>query len=298
MEEDEFETEEVEQAEGDGEEVEVEAKVDDVDNESGSEEQPESDLQQDDGGSDDDVVVLQGEEKTEDEEDHKAAPQWVKDLRKKNREYQKRTKQLERQLQELQQPKESSDPGPKPTLESCDYDEEVFEQKVEQWHAAKAEQAQKQQLIQQYQQQEIAKFQQKMQQFQLAKSQLKFKDYDEAEQVVADSFTIDQQGDILQYAEKPEVLVYYLGKNPSRAAELAETQDRLAFVSKIAKLESKLTVTKRKPTTPPEKTVKPSVGAASSAEKQLDRLRDEAKKSGDFTKVIAYKRKLRKERAA
>ncbi len=50
--------------------------------------------------------------------------------------------------------------------------------------------------------------------YQSAKATLKVRDYDEAEDVVQDAFTVTQQGMILQGAvEKPCLLVYALGKN-------------------------------------------------------------------------------------
>lgn len=82
-----------------------------------------------------------------DDDDHidgKPAPQWVKDLRKGFKETQKENRELRRQLEEaLAKPAEHQQPQPdaippKPTLESCDYDEQAFEQALTDWHEKKA----------------------------------------------------------------------------------------------------------------------------------------------------------------
>lgn len=82
-----------------------------------------------------------------DDDDHidgQPAPQWVKDLRKGFKETQKENRELRRQLEEaLAKPAEHQQPQPdaippKPTLESCDYDEQAFEQALTDWHEKKA----------------------------------------------------------------------------------------------------------------------------------------------------------------
>ncbi len=81
-----------------------------------------------------------------DDDDHidgQPAPQWVKDLRKGFKETQKENRELRRQLEEaLAKPAEHQQPQPdaippKPTLESCDYDEQAFEQALTDWHEKK-----------------------------------------------------------------------------------------------------------------------------------------------------------------
>ena len=66
----------------------------------------------------------------------------------------------------------------------------------------------------------------------------------------------------------------------------------MKFSFAVAKLETQLKVTNRK-APPPEKTVKTGTGRASAVDSTLERLREEAAKTGDMTKVIAYKRQQR-----
>jgi hypothetical protein len=67
---------------------------------------------------------------------------------------------------------------------------------------------------------------------------------------------------------------------------------RFAFA--VAKLETQLKVNPRKPAAAPEVIVKSTTRLAGGSHDQvLERLREEADKTGDLTKVIAYKAKLK-----
>jgi hypothetical protein len=68
------------------------------------------------------------------------------------------------------------------------------------------------------------------------------------------------------------------------------------FAFAVSKLESQLKVTNRKPATTPEKVLTGTGSTSGSVDSTLDKLRAEAEKTGDYTKVTAYKRKLKQER--
>jgi len=59
-------------------------------------------------------------------------------------------------------------------------------------------------------------------------------------------------------------------------------------------LETKLKVTSRKTAPAPEKTIKGSGALSGSSDSQLERLREEAARTGDMSKVVAYKQKLKR----
>jgi hypothetical protein len=80
-------------------------------------------------------LTIEGEEPPPEKE---AAPSWVKDLRREHRELKARNAELERTLKAQSQPA-VVDLGPKPTLEGCDFDPRVFEQKLESWRDQKQE---------------------------------------------------------------------------------------------------------------------------------------------------------------
>lgn len=180
---------------------------------------------------------------TEEDDDHvdgQPAPQWVKDLRKNNREKDKELRELRRELEQVkskpadQQPMQQIDViPPKPTLESCDYDEVAFEQAVTDWHEKKsrAEQSKQQQLRQQQEYQQ--RFQQRVEAHQKRASTLPVKDYQQMEEIVRAEVP-DLHKEILIHCadEGSELIAYGLGKSQQlRQRVSAETDPlRAAFL--------------------------------------------------------------------
>ena len=181
--------------------------------------------------------------------------------------------------------------GRKPTLEACDYDSDKFENELSGWFERKrqSEEAEAKQRTRQQSEQDA--WQKKLEGYNQSKTGLKVSDFTEAEETVLENLSVTQQGIILQGAQNPAVMVYALGKNPKKAKELAEITDPVAFAFAVAKLETQLSVT-RKQLPPPEKRIV-SNGNPGTSSVQLDRLRDEAARTGDFTKVIAFKKQLK-----
>jgi hypothetical protein len=89
--------------------------------------------------------------------------------------------------------------------------------------------------------------------------------------------------------------VYALGKNPKKAAELAKRSDPVEFAFAVARLEKDLKVSNRKSAPAPEKIVQNSgrVVSSASVDSTLNRLRAEAERTGDYTKVMEYRRQKR-----
>ena len=128
-----------------------------------------------------------------------------------------------------------------------------------------------------------------------SKQEHSFKDFSDAEELVSNTFSETQQGIIIEGAEDSALVVYALGKNPKKLEELSKITNPIDFAFKVAKLESQLKVTSKK-APKPEKRIssgKPG-GISGNSDKVLARLMAEADKSGDRTKVVAYKRKLHK----
>ncbi|MDC5120143.1 hypothetical protein NRA41_19135 [Acinetobacter baumannii] len=248
-------------------------------------------------GEEFDIVV--GDEKPEEQEEDdfhgKPAPQWVKDLRKEKKESDRRIKELEAKLNEHNKP-EAIELGEKPTLESVGYDADEFEKQLVEWTAKKA----------QFEQQEAAKradqekakkvWQEKLNNYETKKTAIKSKvrDFDEAEEFARDVLNQTQQGILIHAAEKPELLIYHLGKNPQKAKELAALTDPIQFAFAAAKIDAQIKMTARKPATSPERKPSGSGSLSGTTDSTLNKLRAEAEKTGDFTKVIAYKKQKRK----
>jgi len=89
-------------------------------------------------------------------------------------------------------------------------------------------------------------------------------------------------------------LVYALGKNPTKAAALGAIKDPVEFAFAVARLEAQLKVSEKKPATPPETRVTGNGRVSGAVDATLERLRAEAERTGDYTKVSAYKRQKNK----
>ena len=93
--------------------------------------------------------------------------------------------------------------------------------------------------------------------------------------------------------------MYALGKNPKKAKELAAINDPVKFAFAVAKLEAQLKVNPAKRPPAPERAVTGgSAPISGTTDSTLDRLRAEAERTGDMTKVIRYRQQLREKQAA
>jgi hypothetical protein len=242
--------------------------------------------------SGDEVIVSIGEE-TPPQEQEQRAPEWVRELRKSHRELQRQNRELQAKLETTQTETKPAVLGAKPTLEAHDYDAEKYEAALADWFERKRqvdEQAQQAKKAEEVKQQE---WQAKLDAYGKAKAGLRVKDFDDAEMAIQEVFNVTQQGVVLQGAENPALVVYALGKNPKRAKELADIKDPVKFAFAVAKLETQLKVTNRKAAPPPERSVKGTGSLSGAVDSTLERLREEAAKTGNMSKVMAYKRQLR-----
>lgn len=239
----------------------------------------------------DELIVTIGEETPPQEKEE--APEWVKELRKKHKEQVKENKALKAQLDEIKGANKKVEVGEKPTLESCDYDADLFETKLEQWHARKRDADKQAEEAQRKEKQTLEEWNNSLKSYETKKTELKVKDYDEAEELVSETLSQVQQGIIINGADNPALVVYALGKNPTKATELAEIKDPVKFAFALAKLEAQLKMTTRK-APPPEKMVSSS-SAPLKGDATLERLKEKADKTGDYSEYLAYKRKIKKD---
>ena len=239
--------------------------------------------------ADDVVVSINGESPPQEEEVR--APDWVRELRKSNREKERKIRELEAKLTAAPTENKPVVLGAKPSLEECDYDSDLYESKLSDWYDRKRESEQAEAKARQSQQAEADAWSEKLASYNKAKASLKVRDYEESEAFAQDNLTVTQQGIIIQGSDNPALIIYALGKNTKRAKELASINDPVKFAFAVAKLETQLKVTTRKASTAPERTIANGGGRLSGAiDSTLDRLRAEALQTGDLSKVMAYKR--------
>lgn len=233
------------------------------------------------------ITVMIGDEPVEDKTE--AAPEWVRELRRKNREDQRRIRELEAKLA-AQNPQPTL--GAKPTLEEHDYDTERYEAALADWIERKKRYDAELEVQKRAEEEQSLTWQEKLQSYANARTSLKVKDFEDAETTVAELFNVTQQGVVIQGAENPALVIYALGKNAKKAKELAAITDPVKFAFAIAKLETQLKVN-RKSAPPPEKTIGGTAPIRGAVDSNLDRLRTEAERTGDYSKVFAYKKQKR-----
>ena len=269
----------------------TEPETEDTEPEAAAEAEPE--------GEEEIKITLGGETLTEPEPETERAPEWVRDLRRSHRELQRKVREYE--AREQTAPVQTAIPalGAKPKLEDHDYDTDRYEAALESWYKQKdaVESAKREQQRQAEEQQRA--WQAKLEGYTKAKADLKVRDYEDAEATVQEALNVTQQGIVLQGAENPALVVYALGKNPKKAKELASITDPVRFAWAVAKLEMSLKVTPVKRPPAPERAA-PTGNApiSGTVDSQLERLRAEAERTGDMTKVIRYRQQMRERQSS
>lgn len=267
-------------------------EIDAGENNAASDQLTEGDAEQHEEESDE-VVVSIGEEAPPAEEEQRA-PEWVRELRKANREKERRIRELEAKLQTTAQTENKPvSLGPKPKLEEFDYDADRFEQALDAWHERKRQHDLETERIRQAEQTQQQAWQAKLEGYSKAKAELKVRDYEDAEAIAQEVFNVTQQGVILQGADNPALVIYALGKNPKKAADLAKINDPVKFAFAVAKLEKELKVTNRRAAPAPERVIQGTGRVSGAVDSTLERLREEAARTGNMTKVIQYKAQKR-----
>ena len=228
-------------------------------------------------------ITIEGEDP---EVDNKGDQEWLKKLREQNRDRGRRLKELEAKLNQSTEKKQQV-LRKKPTLEDHDYDAESFEGDLDKWYGEKRQ-------VDAENEKEEIEAKQVHERYYTAKKTLseKLPDYDEAEEFVKDSLSVMQQNIILHGAETPANIVYALGKNPALAERMAEIKDPVKFAFAVAKMESKVKMTTRKPPPPEEKVRNTSSGILTNqTQKELEKLEKRAELDGNRSAIIAFKKK-------
>lgn len=209
-------------------------------------------------------LLVGGEEislTSEDDEpiDGQPAPQWVKDLRKNNREKDKELRELRRQLEQVQsKPVEQQQPQsdavpPKPTLESCDYDEEAFDTALTDWHEKKGRAEQTKQQQQRQQQEQQNRYNERIAKHQERAAKLPVKDYAETEAIVRSELPQVQQSILIHAADEgSELIAYALGKNPQLRQRVAAETDPIRAAFLLGQISKQVSLAPK-----PRKAIKP-----------------------------------------
>lgn len=240
--------------------------------------------QDDEAQADDDLGFSFDEPESDDENDpfaNQPAPKWVKDVRNENKELKRELKRLKAQS-EPQQP-QVAQLREKPTITDHDFDSEAYASDLEQWLNEKvqydAQKAKEEAIDNRY----VAS---------VDKMRKIAPDYDEVEDTVIATLSLEKQGLLKFGIEDTAKLVYALGKSPNKLAEL-EQLDPVSFVKQLGIMEFQMSQKSRNPNKPQPKQHE-LTGAAGGGDSKLAKLEAEAAKTGDRSKVVAYRKSLKK----
>lgn len=266
----------------------------------GEDENPELEQDESDTEAQAESAKSEGEDSDEAQETDpfagQQAPAWVKEQRARWNQISKENRELKRQLEAQQaaaQPK-ATQLRAKPKLENHDYDADQYEADLEKWYAEKREQDDRERSVKAQQEQEQAEIAEASKSYAKGKGALLKVDkdgFDYAEESVLAGFDDAKRSILLQGSSDPASLVYQIGRDEVLLSKLAKLKP-VQFAVEIGRLEASMN-TKRKPVSSPDKPLKASRGAVGDANQTLERLRAEAEKTGDYSKVMQYKRQMR-----
>lgn len=249
------------------------------------------------------LIVTIGEESPPQEDDESRAPEWVRKVRANDREKTRKLRQAERELEETRQKLASYEQqkqtqlGPKPTLEACDYDADLFEKQLDAWKERKAVADKQAEEAKAAAKQKQEFFNSKFEAYTTRKAEVagKIRDFDDVEETVRETFDETQLGVVLAHAKDPALLLYAIGKDEKRLQELAKIKDPVEYIFAVARMETQLRTSSRKPSSAPEKSVKGSASTVGS-DKRMDQLIAEAQRTGDGTKLRQYRASLKQKK--
>lgn len=230
-----------------------------------------------DGADGDDVLIGFDDEEIPSEPENATMKQMREALREKDR-----------LLREARARVPKVEVGEKPTLESCDFDEDRYDQAIDAWKARKAQAEAEQAPIASRSQEAEQDFGVEMVEYNQQKTKLGRPDFDVAETLVTDRLDPVQQSVLVLASKSKAALVYALGKSPERLEALASITNPIKLAIAVSDLERSLKVQARRKSPEPEPRMRGGTPTASS--KKLDELEAEAERTGDRTKLIAARK--------
>jgi hypothetical protein len=216
----------------------------------------------------------------------------VKRLRETIKEKDKRLAELQRAVL----PEPEIEVGAEPTWgegEEWDWDGDKYDAAKAQWRERKQKADSCQQEQRQRAEEETKEAEQVVQSYRSQKEKLAKPDYDDAETAVFGKLGGVKASLLVQGADNAALVVHALSRFPDKLDELAAIKNPTKFAFAAAKLEGQLKAMPKRTAPKPEEIERGSARASSNTEKELDRLEKDAEKSGDRSKLIAYKSKMK-----
>lgn len=180
----------------------------------------------------------------------------------------------------------------KPTIEQFGYNTDRFEEALIAYHEKRQALDAKKADAQKAEDDAKADFQARVDAYTKAKSSLRVPDFDDVEDVVRQALTPQQQSIILRNSDRPEQVIYALGKSPKALSELAKVKEFDRFAFQLAKLEGSIKVSQKSPPPPESKLKGGNAAAAASGNlaSQLKAAEARAEITKDRTEVLRIKK--------
>lgn len=179
-------------------------------------------------------------------------------------------------------------PRPKPI--DYDWDDEAYEADLDAWLDEKAE-------YEKAMAETGNRYNAINQNYAQSRERIKAKvaDYDEVEQLVASNLSDEKQALLKMAVGDVGRVVYALGKSQGKLLELSKL-DEVAFIRELVLMEQKLQ--NRPKSNKPAPKDHELTGVAGGGDERLAKLEAEALRTGDRTKVLAYKKQLKAKQQA
>jgi hypothetical protein len=219
----------------------------------------------------------------------------AKESAQKARELEKERDEARREAEALRAPKEPDAVvvGEKPTLESSEYDQEKFASELEAYYERKRKAEEQERKREEGKKAAETAYAARLGVYADGAKALKVADFAASEQAVKVGLTPMQQSIIVKHANNAALLVYALGKDGAKLKELGAIADPIEFAARVARIETEIK-TVSKPKFQPEK--RPSgggTGSPATGASALEKAREKAAVTGDYTEVNRMKREQR-----
>ena len=233
----------------------------------------------------DETVVTFGDDEAPETQE---APDWVKNVRKENRDLNKQIKDLKKQAA-AGKADEDTALGAEPTLEGSDYDADKYRDALREWDQAKAKHDAKANEAKEAQEKQGQAYNARLSEYQEGKGAFDADQFDEAEDAVKGALSENQQSILIHaFGGKAAPLIRGLGQDDKRLKELATITDPIAFAVAATRLETAMKVSQRKPRTVPE--TRPAGNSTGGPMSAKERKIEEAREKGDIKEVMRLRR--------
>lgn len=208
----------------------------------------------------------------------------IRELRKANREQ-------ARQIAELKRATEPKpiELGPEPDIEDPEFnwDKDKWRAAWNEWHGRKSKIEAEQAEARKADEQRQAEFQKRLEAFQTEKASLGLADFDEIEAEVTSVLSNEVVAGIL-HTERPAALMAALHRSPATLEKLSQV-NLFEAAMMLGKLEAKVQVRKEKTNkAQPDRGIQGRVAVG--GDRNLNRLLEKARKTGDYSDYFAAKR--------